>query len=198
MRYYLSFLICFTFSLATGQTTWQIDPDHSFIQFEVTHMVVSTVTGDFTDFKGYIEVPSGNKSGDFKGSQIDVAIDVASINTRNKTRDEHLREDDFFNAEKYPKIKFKSKSFEKVGENSYTIIGDLTIRDVTKEVILNAEMEGQIIAEGKIRTGFKADGRLNRFDYGLKWNDALDSGSLVVGEKVDIKLNVVLVKETVP
>ncbi len=172
-------------------TTWKIDPVHSSIQFDVTHLVVSTVTGKFTEFSGSIV----SKKDSFEKAQINVDVSVNSIDTENLTRDKHLKQDDFFNAEKYPKISFRSKSFALTSENTYTLIGDLTIRDVTKEISLVVKNSGTIDTGSKIISGFKANFKINRFDFNLKWDDTLDSGSLVVGEEVDIRMNLELVKQ---
>lgn len=176
--------------LPAQQTIWTIVPDHSSIQFSVTHLVVSTVTGKFNIFKGTIKTTGA----DFSNARISAQIDVNSIDTENMTRDKHLREDDFFNVKTYPYISFTSTDFKKTSDNQYTIVGDLTIRDVTMPIELEAVYGGEVLVEDKIVSGFKAKGSLNRFEYGLKWDDVLDSGSLVVSEEVDIVLNLQLVK----
>jgi len=131
---------------------------------------------------------------DFSNARISAQIEVNSIDTENMTRDKHLREDDFFNVKTYPYINFTSTDFKKTSDNQYTIVGDLTIRDVTMPIELEAVYGGEVLVEDKIVSGFKAKGSLNRFEYGLKWDDVLDSGSLVVSEEVDIVLNLQLVK----
>lgn len=177
---------------AQSQTIWRIDTVHSSVQFKVTHMIVSSVTGNFRDFNGTLKSP---KAKDFKGSSVNVTIKTASIHTDNVTRDKHLRDEDFFAAGTYPTITFVSKSFTEIAENKYLITGDLTIRDVTKPVELIANYKGSIEQSGKILAGFEASGTINRFDFGLQWDDTLDSGSLVVGEKVDIILNIKLTRD---
>ncbi len=176
---------------ATGQTTWVVDPVHSSVQFEVSHLAVSSVTGDFTGFTGSVIT----QNDDFNNARISATIDVNSVDTNNLERDKHLKEDDFFNATKYPNITFVSSVFSKEKDNIFTIQGDLTIRDVTKPISLSAEYGGIVSINGQQKAGFTAEGTIDRFDYGLKWDDVLDSGGLIVGEKVDIILKVQLVKK---
>ena len=178
--------------LVLPQSNWSVDRSHSSVQFEVSHLVISTVVGNFTMFNG--KVISKNED-DLTDADISAEIDVNSIDTRNLSRDEHLRKDDFFNVSKFPKIMFKSKSVKKKSGNNYIVEGDLTIRDVTKSIKLEASYGGTVTLDGKTRAGIVATGSLNRFDYNLKWDDTLDNGSMVVGENVDIKLNIQLIKE---
>ena len=187
----ISIIWCFeVMQLPAQQASWTIVPDHSSIQFSVTHLVVSTVTGKFNTFEGTIKTSGA----DFSNAEISAQIEVNSIDTENLTRDKHLREDDFFNVKKYPYINFTSTDFKRTSDHDYTIVGDLTIRDITLPIELEAVYGGQVLVEDKTVCGFKATGSLNRFDYGLKWDDALDTGSLVVSENVDIALNFQLVK----
>lgn len=176
---------------ASAQTTWIIDPTHSSVQFEVSHLTVSSVSGDFTAYTGTLT----SKKDNFEDARINATIQAASISTNNLERDKHLRDDDFFAVDQFPEIKFKSTSFKKIGENKYQVTGDLTIRDVTKPVTLETDFGGIVSISNKKKAGFTARGSINRFDYGLKWNDALDSGGLIVGEKVDIILKMELVKQ---
>jgi polyisoprenoid-binding protein YceI len=171
---------------ASAQTTWKLDNAHSAVKFSVTHMVIAEVPGNFREF----DVTFTQKgSADFAGSTLTATIKTASINTDNEGRDKHLRSDDFFNAEKFPTLTFKSTSFEKTGTDTYAIKGDLTIRDITKPVVLTARYTGTVKDPwGNIKIGFKATTSINRFDYGLKWNKAVEAGGLVVGETVDITL----------
>ena len=187
----LLFAFAVTVQAQSKTTTWKIDTTHSSVQFKVTHMIVSSVTGSFRSFEGTMT----NSGEDFKGANVQVNIKTASIFTDNVTRDKHLRDKDFFAAETYPAITFKSTSFTEIAENKYLITGDLTMRDVTKSIELVANYKGSIEQGGKVLAGFDASGTINRFDFGLQWDDTLDSGSLVVGEKVDIILNIKLVKE---
>lgn len=170
---------------------WQTDPEHSFIQFEVSHLTISTVVGYFNEFSAKVESHGNN----FSGAKANAIIDVNSVDTKNMKRDKHLKEDDFFNVAKFPSIRFTSTEFTLNKDGTYTIIGDLTIRDVTKPIKLEAKYNGEVSFEGKTTCGFTANGSLNRFDYGLKWNDVVDSGGFVVGETVKIILNLRLVKQ---
>ena len=187
-----------TWVLAMGLTTqaqskWSFDKAHSKISFNVEHLVISEVNGQFASFDGAVT----SSSEDFAGSSIDFSIEVASIDTDNDRRDGHLKSDDFFNAEKFPTITFKGKSLEKVEGNQYKLTGDLTIRDVTKEVVLDVKYGGTVKDPyGNIKAGFKVTGNINRFDYNLKWNAAMESGGLVVGENVEIVGNIELTKES--
>ena len=170
-------------------STWVADKAHSQVKFSVSHMVVAEVTGRFTDFD--LTLKQGNE--DFTGSTITATIKTASVNTDNDKRDTHLRSDDFFNAAKYPEIKFVSKSFEKTGKDTYKITGDLTIRDVTKTVELDTKYNGSIKDPwGNPKAGFKATTTINRTEYGAKWNKVLEAGGFLVGENVEITLLVEL------
>ena len=135
---------------ATGQTTWVVDPVHSSVQFEVSHLAVSSVTGDFTGFTGSVIT----QNDDFNNARISATIDVNSVDTNNLERDKHLKEDDFFNASKYPNITFVSSVFSKEKDNIFTIQGDLTIRDVTKPISLSAEYGGIVSINGQQKAGF--------------------------------------------
>ena len=129
---------------------------------------------------------------DFTDASIVFAADVNSINTDNENRDKHLKSDDFFNAEKFPQVKFVSKSFKALGNNKYTLAGDLTIRDITRPVTFDVTYGGTVTsaAMGGTHAGFKAKTTINRFDYNLKWNAATEAGGAVVGKEVDITLNI--------
>ena len=179
-------------SITFAQTNWELDKSHSKIGFTVTHMVIAEVEGQFNDY----DVKVTSKGDDFEGATVEFTADVNSIDTDNERRDNHLKSDDFFNAEKFPQMTFVSKSFEKVDGKNYKLVGDLTIRDVTKEVVLNVVHNGTIVDPwGNTKAGFKATGVINRFDYNLKWNTALETGGLVVGEDVDITINLELNKK---
>lgn len=175
-----------------AKTQWAIDPTHSEILFKVKHMVISTVTGQFESFTGTAE----SEGDSFEGASVTFEADTDSINTRNKDRDAHLKSDDFFNAEQYPKITFKSKSFTKVGDDSYKLVGDLTIRDVTKEVALDVEYGGTIDNDGygNVKAGFEATGKINRKEFGLRWNGATEAGQIIVSDEVKLLLNVQFAK----
>ena len=188
----LATVFLINFSFATDK--YQIDPVHSTIGFSVKHMVISNVKGNFTDFSGVIYLDDK----DIKNSRVEVTIKASSINTRNERRDAHLKSPDFFDAEKYPDITFKSKKIEK-NDNGYVIVGDLTIKGVTKEVSFPFTYFGPINDPwGNQRNGVQASLTINRQDFGVSWNNTLDNGGLVVGNEVNIEINleVVKVKET--
>jgi polyisoprenoid-binding protein YceI len=149
----------------------------------VSHLVITDVEGNFKNFDASVTTNGDN----WENAQIEFSAEIASIDTDNEKRDEHLRSDDFFNADKYPQLKFVSKSFNKVDGNEYKLVGDLTIRDVTKEVELEVELNGTVVDPwGNTKAGFDLEGEINRFDYGLKWSKTLETGGLVVGEDVEI------------
>ena len=170
--------------------SWTLDQAHSNVTFSIHHMVISEVTGSFKDFA----VNLHSTKEDFTDANIDATVNVNSINTENDRRDAHLRTDDFFNAEKFPTIKFKSTSFEKIGENHYAIKGLLTIRDTTKEVTIDAVLNGILSSSKGERAGWKGTLSINRFDYGLKWNQTIETGGLIAGATVNIIFNLEFVK----
>lgn len=180
-------------ALTNAQTKWVFDKSHSEIGFTVTHLLISEVDGKFNNYEGSITTNGDN----LEEMNINFEVDVNSINTDNPKRDEHLRSDDFFNAEQFPKMVFKSTSMKKIKDNHYKLKGDLTIRDVTKQVELDVKYNGSVKDPwGNTKAGFKITGVLNRFDYNLKWNSLMETGGAVVGKEVELKLNVQLKKES--
>ena len=182
-------------ALSTGvfaQTPgWKLDKSHSGINFSLPHMVISEVTGNFKDYD--LQVTA--EKADFSDLAVSAVIKVASINTEEAKRDGHLKSDDFFNAEKFPEIKFKSTSVVKVDAKNFKIIGDLTIRDVTKKVSFDAIFAGTVKSPwGQTVAVWKASSSINRFDYNLKWNKAIEAGGLVAGDIVTINMNIELTK----
>ncbi len=170
---------------------WQVDKSHSGISFTVPHLVISDVTGNFRDWD--IEVTSARD--DFSDMKVKATIKVDGINTDNAKRDEHLKGDDFFNAEKYPEIRFNGYSVYKVDDKNFKITGDLTIRDVTKKVMFDAVNQGTVKSPwGQTVSVWKATTKINRFDYNLKWDAKIESGGLVVGDMVTINITIELVK----
>jgi len=169
---------------------WSVDPDHTSISFAVKHLVISEVTGKFRDFT----ITFNATKDDFSDAMVVAAIKVASITTENEKRDAHLKSDDFFSAEKYPDITFKSTSFQKVGVNQYKITGDLTIRNVTKRVTFEATLNGSMKTPNGTVYAWRAVTAVNRFDFGLKWNMAIEGGGLVAGDTVTTTLNIELNK----
>ena len=176
------------FGSVSAQTTWKIDKSHSKIGFNVVHMVVAEVDGQFTDFDASVV----SKSDDFNGATVEFTAKATSINTQNERRDNHLRSDDFFNAEKFPDIKFKG-TIVKEG-NQYKLKGDFTMRDVTKNVTFDVTYGGSIDTGRGMKAGFKLTGKINRKDYGLKWSNALGTGEMVVSDDVEIVCKIELDK----
>lgn len=182
-------------ALAVGtqaQSNYQIDRSHSNVLFTVSHLVVSEVTGSFKDFDATLV--TGKE--DFSDAVVNVNIKSASIDTDNEKRDNHLRSGDFFLSEEHPEITFRSKSFKKTGAKTFIISGDLTMRGVTNAIDLNAEYNGEVKDPwGNTKTGWKATGRVNRLDYGLRWNALMETGGAVVGQDVDITINAEFLKK---
>lgn len=175
-------------------TTWNIDPTHSEIQFKVKHLVISTVTGNFKSFYGSLETEGDS----FEGASVSFEADIESITTNNEDRDAHLKSDDFFNAEEYPKLKFESTSFKNTGGDNYTLTGNLTIRDITKEITLDVEHGGTVEDPyGQTKAGFEISGKVDRKEFGLKWSAVTEAGSVVVADQVKLHLNVQVV-ESIP
>ena len=185
--------VFFISSIANGQTTvWEADNAHSEIGFSAKHMVIATVNGKFKDYA--LTVKSDKE--DFSDAAVDLEVKITSVDTDNERRDTHLKSGDFFEAEKYPVMTFKSDKVTKVGGDKYKITGNLTIKDVTKTVVLDGELGGTIDDPwGNTRAGITISGEINRFDYGVKWDSKLDTGSLVVGETVKINCAVELIKK---
>lgn len=178
-----------TITPAIAQGTWTVDPSHSSVEFQVKHMGIATVKGFFSDFEGSLEV---SEDGTISAAG---SVKAASLNTRSQQRDEHLRSPDFFDAEKYPELGFQSTSVQQLDEESYRIVGDLTIRGVTSEVEFHAVTQGvDQDPWGNTRVGLEVAGELSREDFGLSWNQALESGGVLVGKKVKILLDLSAVK----
>jgi polyisoprenoid-binding protein YceI len=191
MKSIVSILIGFALSLnlLSAQTTWNIDPSHSNVEFTVTHLVISEVSGTFTGFEGAMV----SQNDDWSDSKISFTADIGSINTDNEKRDGHLKSGDFFDAENHPKLTFESTSFEKVNDKMYKMKGNLTMRGVTKPVELDVKYGGTVVDPwGNTKAGFKVMGAIDRFDYGLKWDAATEAGNLVVGEEVQLLCNIQL------
>jgi polyisoprenoid-binding protein YceI len=178
---------------ATPQTTWTIDKIHSHIGFSVAHFVITQVTGYFRDYDTLVTCTCpGN---DFTGGTVEFTAKTASIFTDNEQRDGHLQTDSFFNAKKYPEMKFKGTLVNENGKN--VLKGNLTIRDITRPVSLNVTYGGRIKDKnfGIEKAGFKVTGVINRLDYGLKWNETFEGGGSIVGEEVQLDLNIEIDKK---
>jgi len=172
-------------------TNWVIDPTHSEIQFKVKHMVITTVTGSFTEFNG-----SAESADDFENASIRFEADVHSINTNNEQRDGHLKGPDFFEADKYPKLSFTSTKFTKTGDDQFELTGDLTIKGVTKPVSLAVEYTGTVKDPyGQTKAGFELKGKINRKDFGLTWHVLTEAGGALVSDEVRLEANLQLVKK---
>lgn len=172
-------------------TTWEIDPAHTHVEFAVKHMMISTVKGRFGDVKGTIHLDDAEPA----NSSVDVTIGVASIDTRQEQRDGHLRSPDFFDAERHPAMTFRSKRVTAGADGDLRIVGDLTIRTIVKEVVLDVTPEGRRRDPwGKERAGFSAKGKLNRRDFGLTYNQALEAGGFLVGDDIKLSVDVELVQ----
>ncbi len=184
-----------SFLLITGMvfgqsTVWKFDKAHTKLQFVATHMKISEVTGQFKQYTGKIVADKK----DFTDADIQVNIQVNSIDTDNEKRDKHLLSEDFFNAEQYPEITFESESFNKVGENQYKLRGELTIKDVSRTVTFDVKYMGTVQAMGASRAGFKLSTTIDRFDYNIDWDKSFGQG-LIVGREVKIVADVELIKE---
>ena len=177
----------------THAATWQIDPDHSNFQFKVRHMTVSNVRGEFNKARGVVIIDDN----DITNLKVELTLDAASINTDQAKRDDHLRSEDFFYVAKYPTITFVSKKVTKVDENRLKVIGDLSIRGVTKEITVDVEGPTPEVKDpgGNIRRGATGTLKINRKDFGIAWNKVLDSGGLVVGDEVNISVEVEMVRK---
>ena len=173
-------------------TKWVLDPMHSEVQFKVKHLVISTVSGFFKSFEGELET----ENDDFSDASISFSLDINSIDTNQTPRDEHLKSAEFFDAEKYPKITFKSTSFTKTGDDEYSLVGDLTVKDVTKSVTLDVEFGGAATDfYGNTKAGFEISGKINRKDFGLTWSGVTEAGAVVVGEDIKLLINVQFAKQ---
>ena len=180
-------------ALAFGQTsTWTIDPDHSNVGFKVRHLMVSNVQGSFDKHSGTVEIDDK----DITKSNVTVTIETASINTRVQKRDEHLRSADFFDVAKYPTISFVSRRVATAGNGRLKVTGDLTIHGVTREVVLDVEGPTGESKDpwGNFRRGASASTTINRKEFGLTWNKALETGGVVVGDDVNISLEIEMIK----
>jgi polyisoprenoid-binding protein YceI len=184
----LSIAVLLLLTISTFAQTWTADKAHSSIGFTATHMVVSETAGSFKDY----EITVNSTKEDFNGATVDFTAKVASLSTDNQMRDNHLKSDDFFNAEKYPEIKFSGKLVKK--GKKYFLEGKLTLRETTKDISLPVVYKGSVTTPQFTKAGFTVNGTINRFDYGLKWDKALETGSLVVGKDVTLVINVELNK----
>jgi|SRR5690625_864074 len=176
----------------SNKTHWKIDHAHSEVLFRIRHMMIANVKGEFREFDA--ELFSNDT--DFENAKVHATVQVSSIFTNNNDRDEHLKSADFFNAEKFETITFESTAIAREDDDTFVINGDITIMGVTKNIILKAEHGGVITdPSGHVRAGFSISGKLNRKDFGLNWNAALETGGVLVGEEVHITADVQFIKE---
>jgi polyisoprenoid-binding protein YceI len=181
-----------TQNLETTTTTWTLDPMHLEIGFAIRHLMISTVRGRFGSASGVVVFDESNPA----SAKIDVTIDVASIDTRQETRDNHLRSADFFDVANFPAMHFVGKRVEGDVKKKFHVVGDLTIRDVTREVRLDVANEGATVDPwGNERVGFSATAKINRSDFNLTWNQALEAGGVVVGEEVKLSIDAELIRQ---
>ncbi len=178
------------FGAAAAQDLYTIDPNHSNVAFKVRHLV-SKVGGEFTDFEGTITADFNNL--DVSGVQF--SIQAASLDTRNEDRDGHLRSADFFDIEKFPKITFTSTKVTKIDNDSFAVAGTLTLHGVSKPITLTVDYLGEMAAMGGVRAGYELSTTIDRKDFGVSWNRALDSGGLILGDDVEVTINLEVIKQ---
>jgi polyisoprenoid-binding protein YceI len=194
-RFIASILTIFALALPAlaSAATWTIDPEHSNIGFKVRHLMVSNVKGNFEKHSGTVDIDDKN----ITKSKVEVSIDTNSISTGVQKRDEHLRSADFFDVAKFPAMTFVSKKVAKAGKDKLKVTGDLTLHGVTKEVVLDVEGPSKESKDpwGNIRKGATATAKINRKDFGLNWNKALETGGVLVGEEIAINLEIEMIKK---
>lgn len=172
---------------------WDFDPQHTRIGFSARHAMVTTVRGSFNDIQGHVHADLD----DLSKSSVVITIQAASVDTRTPDRDTHLRSADFFDVETYPEITFISTRVEEVEENAFAVSGELTIKDITQELMIPIALTGvETDAFGVLRAGFEGSRRVNRRDYGLEWNMPLDSGGVLVSEKITLEFEISAIKRT--
>ena len=179
-------------SRTAEKTTWTIDPAHTHVGFSVKHLMIATVRGSFTDVQGTVRVDEH----DPMTAEVDITTATASVTTGEAKRDGHLRSPDFFDVERFPHMTFRSKRVERRSGDSFRVAGDLTIRDVTREVVLDVELLGRAKDPwGQEHAAFEATTKIKRADYGLTWNAALETGGVLVGDEVKITIEAELLRQ---
>lgn len=172
--------------------SWTIDPSHSEITFSVRHMMISNARGRFENFSGTVDFNEENPA----QTTVEVQIEAASINTRDPQRDAHLRSPDFLNVDIFPYLTFTSKRVDIINKNHARLVGDLTIRDITNEVVLDVEYSGTVKSPwGSYSAGFSASTKINRKDWNLVWNVALETGGVLVGEEINLNIELEIIKQ---
>lgn len=173
-------------------TKWTLDPTHSVLGFKIRHLMITNVSGSFKTFNVDVET----EDADFGSAKINAEADMASIFTNNEQRDAHLRNSDFFETDAHPKLIFKSAAVEKTGDNAYKLNGELTMKSITKPVTLQVEFNGVTKDPwGNERAGFEIKGKINRSDWGINFNSALEAGGMVLGDEVKIESEIELIKQ---
>ena len=173
-------------------TKWVLDPAHTEVTFKIRHLMITNVTGSFKKFSSEAET----NDDDFSDAKVIFTVETASVSTDNEQRDAHLKSDDFFNAEKYPEIKFESTGVKKKNDDEYELEGKLTIRDVTKIIKLNVEAGGVVVdGYGQTKAGFSVTGKINRKDFGLNWNAITEAGGIVVSDEAKMIVEVQYIKQ---
>ncbi|WP_454881353.1 YceI family protein [Sphingobacterium detergens] len=175
-----------------SKSIWEIDPTHSEIGFKVKHMMFTNVSGKFKNFRSTME----NEDNHFETSELSFTAEVNSLDTSNEDRDNHLRSADFFDVEEFPLISYKSTGIKKINEGQFTVSGDLTIKNVTKNITLDAEYSGLMKDPwGNTKAGVALTGKINRKNFGLTWNAALETGGVLVGEEIKLAAEIQLIKQ---
>ena len=174
-----------------GNMKWEIDPTHSEVHFKIKHLEIASLTGRFNKISGTAEAEE-----DFENSEFSFTANVDSIDTNDQKRDDHLKSVDFFDAEKFPKITFHSTKFKRIGHSTFELIGKLTIKEITKPTILEIKYGGTNIDPwGNTKAGLELKGKINRRDFGLVWNAAIETGGFLISEEVKISANIELLKK---
>jgi polyisoprenoid-binding protein YceI len=174
-------------AVTASAATYEIDPVHSSVAFEVTHLMISKVRGEFNEFSGSFEFDPEHP----QKASAQVSVQMASVDTRNEKRDEHLRSPDFFNVDQHPTMSFKATRLTHEEDDEYKLHGELTLNGVTKDVSFDVEYSGQVTDPwGNTRVGFAAEGEIDRKDFGVDWSQTLDSGGVVVGDEVEIEIDI--------
>ena len=187
------FVVAAIAATAFAQGDWRVDKGHSAMLFTVRHLVISEVVGKFNDW----EMKVTSTKDDWSDATVEATAKIISLNSDNERRDNHLKSGDFFDAEKFPEMKFVSTKFEKNADGKFKITGNLTIKDVTKQVVFEGEILGKLTdARMGTRVGWKATTEIDRFEFGLKWDRATEAGNLIAGKTVKITINLELVKQT--
>ncbi|MEO7692999.1 MAG: YceI family protein [Chryseolinea sp.] len=188
----LSSMLLFGAVMFAPATQWGFDPSHAKVGFTISHFGISETEGKFTKFEGTVL----SEKADFSDAQIDFSIDAASINTEDAQRDQHLKSPDFFDVSKYPSITFKSKSLKSTVKDKYKLVGDISMHGISKEISLDLIYKGTVVDPyNNTKAGFKISGILDRTEFGLNWNGKLAAGDLLVGNEVNLDINIELIKK---